>query len=201
MKKSKIFILLMCVMASFALTSCLDDDDDDYKELTAAEKAQAYSTIRGTYQGKLVCRWMRSGASEVQEDSTDISWYFESDSTFIVSNVPVSYLSKCVTDNVIKTALEEQGTVDLKCHYDFFQLSPIAFLINPETVSFDLSYNGAVHKVSLVFMVNYGYSTGYYDANYLKLYSQFFVGALYEDNNLMQSFSPSILLGLKGKRA
>ena len=52
MKRFKIFSILLCGIAAFAFTSCLNDDND--KGLTKEQKQQAYAQMNGNYTSNVV---------------------------------------------------------------------------------------------------------------------------------------------------
>ena len=60
-------------------------------------------------------------------------------------------------------------------------MSPIEFLINPQTLTYNLNYSGSDHKVQVLFYVNNTYSYGTYNASSRELGMQLIIGALYID--------------------
>ena len=62
MKKNKLLILVVALMATLSLTACLNDDYEEQAKRnlpTAAELKAASHTIQGLYHGKLSRIWSK----------------------------------------------------------------------------------------------------------------------------------------------
>ena len=85
MKNLKNYLMLFAclLVASMTLTSCMNDDDntENYKVLTQAEKSQVMMALSGTYTGKMK---YYSNSTYNSADSVSTSWRITSDSTFVM---------------------------------------------------------------------------------------------------------------------
>ena len=86
MKKNKLLILVVALIATVSFTSCLNDDYETRRNRpTAAELKEATNTIQGLYQGKLyrLINNERTGRTE-KTDSANTSWEFKDDSVQVL---------------------------------------------------------------------------------------------------------------------
>jgi hypothetical protein len=61
------------------------------------------------------------------------------------------------------------------------QVSPITFLLNPVSPSYQLTYGGATHKVQVAFYINNYSSYGFYDTSKKMMEFQLVEGAIFVD--------------------
>ncbi|MBQ9649171.1 MAG: DUF4840 domain-containing protein [Prevotella sp.] len=180
MKSLKFLSWACCLAGALTVVSCLSDDDDNNnnqsKGLSASEKALCFAAVGGDYTGKL---YFYDASRE--RDSVDIDWYIPSDSVMTVPKFPSKALAGCISNSALKEALEAAPDQPLNCRIGFINMSPIEFLINPQTLTYNLNYSGSDHKVQVLFYVNNTYSYGTYNASSRELGMQLIIGALYID--------------------
>ena len=104
-----------------------------------------------------------------------------------INNVPSKVLASVIADDDIRAAVETRGPQRIKCYINYINVSPIQWLVNPVSVSFDnLEYNGAKHKVTIAFYANSNYSFGQLITSVTPNIQmmQFIAGALYVDDKI-----------------
>lgn len=186
MKKFKLLTLFFAAFAALTLTSCLNDDDDN-TGLTAEQIQMAYNATMGSHKGKLYYATGFDKDGKDVKDSADVSWDVTSDTVMYIKNVPAKALASVIADDNIRAAVEKQGPQRIKCYINYINVSPIQWLVNPVSVSFDnVEYNGAKHKVTIAFYVNSNYSFGQLitSVNPNIQMMQFIAGALYVDDKI-----------------
>lgn len=163
MKKLKFISVMMCCLAAMTLTftSC-DDDDDDNRGLTPQEQQTAFNAVRGSYSGNMIYSAVNPKNSKDVSDTVAVTWNIATDSTMTINNFPIARLGDNVTDSTVRKAIQAQAPQTLNCYIGFIRLNPITFLINPVSVTLNLNYGGADHKVQIPFYVNSYYSYGAY---------------------------------------
>lgn len=163
MKNFKFLSLLFIVFAAMTLTSCLDDDDDN-QGLSEQDIRTAFSATRGMHSGSLIYqpRGVKGEILSKPDTLTTSSWNITSDSTMTIFNVPDSALATAIADTTIMKAVRNlNGIHNINCYIGYIRVTPVQWLINPQTVTYNnLQYNGASHKVQLVFAVNSSISYG-----------------------------------------
>jgi hypothetical protein len=160
MKKTSIFTLLLCLFAALTMTSCMNDDDDNNSGLTPAEQHSAYQAVAGSHDGQLVYLDSIFSATSAKYDSVPSRANFDNDSTLYIDNFHVNSLAHFVADATAKACLDAAPALQLKCNTYFYQLSPVQFLIFPQTLSFTTVVDGTPHKITLAFYSGYPYSLG-----------------------------------------
>lgn len=186
MKKFKLLTLFFAAFAALTLTSCLNDDDDN-TGLTAEQIQMAYNATRGSHSGKIYYTTGFNKDGKDVKDSANVSWDVTSDTVMYINNVPSKVLASVIADDNIRAAVENQGPQKIKCYINYINVSPIQWLVNPVSVSFDnVEYNGAKHKVTIAFYVNSNYSFGQLitSVNPNIQMMQFIAGALYVDDKI-----------------
>lgn len=196
MKHLKIFSMLLCGLTALVFTSCLNDNDDD-NYLTTTEIKQAYSAVAGSHSGKVVFPAQNPNVTSDKADTLAASWNVKNDSTLTIYNLPISKLAEYVQDADLKAAIADLPDTDVDCLIGFTQQSPVTFLINPATITYNsLSYGGGSHKVQIGFYVNSINSFGVYSSSTKVMSMQILVGGIYIDGkldtSLMQSAFPFI---------
>ena len=202
MKQFKFLSAVCCMVAVAAFSSCLfsDDDDDTDKSLTPTQVAQCFATIGGDYQGKLI--YYAAGSAKVAEaiDTLDISWSIASDSTLVIHQFPAEAVANGITYAPLREALAEQPGKTLNCYIGFVSASPIEFLINPWTLTYNVVYEGEEHKVQVLFYVYSAYSFGTYDATTKELMMKIVEGGLYIDGKQSAYLSSDIPIVFKSEK-
>lgn len=186
MKKFKLLTLFFAAFAALTLTSCLNDDDDN-TGLTAEQIQMAYNATSGLHSGKFYYTTGFDKDGKDVKDSADVSWDVTSDTVMYINNVPAKALASVIADDDIRAAVEKQGPQKIKCYINYINVSPIQWLVNPVSVSFDnVEYNGARHKVTIAFYVNSNYSFGQLitSVNPNIQMMQFIAGALYVNDKI-----------------
>lgn len=186
MKKFKLLTLFFAAFAALTLTSCLNDDDDN-TGLTPEQIQMAYNATRGSHSGKIYYTTGFNKDGKDVKDSADVSWNVTSDTVMYINNVPSKVLASVIADDDIRAAVEKQGPQRIKCYINYINVSPIQWLVNPVSVSFDnVEYNGAKHKVTIAFYVNSNYSFGQLitSVNPNIQMMQFIAGALYVNDKI-----------------
>lgn len=186
MKKFKLLTLFFAAFATLTLTSCLNDDDDN-TGLTAEQIQMAYNATRGSHSGKIYYTTGFNKDGKDVKDSANVSWDVISDTVMYINNVPAEALASVIADDNIHAAVENQGPQKIKCYINYINVSPIQWLVNPVSVSFDnVEYKGAKHKVTIAFYVNSNYSFGQLitSVNPNIQMMQFIAGALYVDDKI-----------------
>lgn len=186
MKKFKLLTLFFAAFATLTLTSCLNDDDDN-TGLTAEQIQMAYNATRGSHSGKIYYTTGFNKDGKDVKDSANVSWDVISDTVMYINNVPAEALASVIADDNIHAAVENQGPQKIKCYINYINVSPIQWLVNPVSVSFDnVEYKGAKHKVTIAFYVNSNYSFGQLITSVTPNIQmmQFIAGALYVDDKI-----------------
>lgn len=186
MKKFKLLTLFFAAFAALTLTSCLNDDDDN-TGLTAEQIQMAYNATRGSHSGKIIYTTGFDKDGKDVRDSANVAWDITSDTVMYINNVPAKVLASVIADDDIRAAVETQGPQRIKCYINYINVSPIQWLVNPVSVSFDnLEYNGAKHKVTIAFYANSNYSFGQLITSVTPNIQmmQFIAGALYVDDKI-----------------
>ena len=189
MKKIKLFSIVAAFVAAFAFTSCNTGDDNNYrKPLTKSEKDVCYLKTAGVHYGKLA--YMSDehvteikGTKEYIDTldvTTDISGNGK-DTVMTVRNFPVKIFTRYIPENVdtkeLKEALKKyEMPVSFKSVVTYYTVTPVLqFLLSPETITVNLEYGGATHKVNFYCYANayYIYNTGLVDSKTNKLEAYF----------------------------
>ena len=185
-------------LAALSLTSC--NDDDNSRGLTPEEVKTAFLTVKGSYDGDLIYEKKVEGTVKPGKPTLDtlkVSWQIDTDSTMLIKSFPSKLLATYITDNALSTALAEQPNSDIKCYIGFYNLSPVAFIINPVAPAFNVNYGGKDHKVQVAFNVNSVYSFGAYNSTKKQLQMQIVETAIYVDGKyektMLNSAVPFVL--------
>lgn len=170
MKKNNLLLLVVTLMMTFSLASCLNDNFDEQAKRnrpTQAELKVASKTIQGIYQGKLFTYTYNSVNNTIQKkDSVVTGWEITDDTTLVVKKFPSKLLANNVINSDLKQAIEALPDQEIKCAISIFNVKPILFYIAPYRLDLGkLTYGGKTHDVSISFIFNpnntYG---GYNDA-------------------------------------
>lgn len=199
MKKLTLLSLMVCCLAAMSFISC-DNNDDNNTALSKDEKAQCLAAVKGDYTGKMVYADIDAKTLQTVNDTVDISWSILTDSTMIIKHFPTKALTVNITDNTLSSALTTAASVDMTCQISFVKTSPVTFLINPITPSYNLTYGGIIHQVQIPFYTNNGYTFGAYNATKGLLQMQIVEGGIYVDGKattFLKAATPFLLYATK----
>lgn len=198
MKILKYLGVVFCCVAALSLTAC--NDDDEQKSLTKEDVANCFLTVKGNYSGKLMYYTGEKKNDKFVKDSVLSTWSIQSDSVLTIDKFPSKALAAFVSDSTVKKALEAAPAQDLKCRIGFVQTSPVAFIANPITPTFNLNYGGADHKVQVVFYINNTASYGVYSAAGKAMTIQLIEGPLFIDGKQTSYQTQSVPLLMTGNK-
>ena len=189
MKKIKLFSMVAAFVAAFAFTSCNTGDDNSYtKQLTPTEKQTCYFKTAGSRMSKLAYisdeHVTETKGTKEYIDTLDVatSIYGDGkDTVMTVRNFPVKILARYIPENAetkeLKEALKNyKMPVIFKSIVYYYSVTPVLqFLLYPETMTINLEYGGATHKVKFYCNANgyYIYNTGLINSNTNKLEAYF----------------------------
>lgn len=183
MKAKNILSILLCCMAALSMTACLDDDNDNNGPTIEQQRA-AYQAVQGNYTGKLIYEKASYTGANDRTDTLDVNWLINTDSVFYVNNFPAAAVAEHIQNAELKAAIAAQPAQRIKCVYGLYNVSPIAFLVNPGSLTYNVSYNGGTHEVTIAFYVNSTYSYGAFDSSTKTMELQFIPGGVYVDKVL-----------------
>lgn len=188
MKKIKLFSMVAAFVAAFAFTSCNTGDDNSYrKPLTKSEKEVCYRQTAGSRMSKLAYLsdehvTETKGTKEYIDTlnvATDI-YGNGKDTVMTVHNFPVKILARYIEGDdkkELKEALKKyEMPVSFKSVVYYYSVTPaLQFLLYPETMTINLEYGGASHKVNFYCCANgyYIYNTGLVNSTTSKLEAYF----------------------------
>lgn len=182
MKAMKLFSVACC-MAAMCLTSCLSDNDSDYKALTPAEVNLCLNAVRGAHTGKVI--YAAPTVKDVNNtDSLDITWSITTDSTMTIHDFPAKLLTQnidSINGKELREAIANLGEVDIDCRIGFTNLTPVQWLINPKAVTLDFKDKSGDHKVAVAFYANINYSSGYFNSTKGEMAMEIIEGLIYMD--------------------
>lgn len=190
MKKIKLFSIVAAFVAAFAFTSCNTGDDNNsyYQPLTQAEKQTCYLKTSGSRMSKLAYvsdeNVTEKDGKKEYHDTLDVTTSIHGDgkdTVMTVNNFPVKIFARYIPENVdtkdLKEALKKyEMPVNFKSVVTYYTVTPVLqFLLYPETMTVNLEYGGATHKVNFYVYANayYIYNTGLVDSKTSKLEAYF----------------------------
>ena len=149
-------VLLAAGMVVMSLASCLGSDDDDEQEVMTPDKYRSYMTeMSGSYSG--MTYYFSQTPDGYKADSVGVSAQIlgVGDSLINVTNVPAKLLARCVSDTVMRKAVEKESDLRLQMKYYItaFYQSILTFGVYPMSVTFDdLEYREGQHQVVFNFV-------------------------------------------------
>ena len=166
--------LLVALLASMTMVSCLDSDNDD-NTLTPELEKQARTAMSNIYTGKLIFKNLELDATKFPTQVDTIKGarvkFAYSDSTAVVYSLPAKLLFKALDGNEsLKKAAEQLGEVDLTMKYAIYSVYNdyvyFASVMKPLTLTLD--YDGETHKIGVDFITTNGnmYSNGNISFNF-----------------------------------
>lgn len=159
--KSLITVLILGLLSSVSLVSCLDDDNSN-QQLTEEQKQKCVASMSGSYNGNLYFLNKEIDLTKYknQTDSVEnvkVRFHYPA-STIDMYDIPAKLFFKQLKNHDdLKAAAEDYGTVDLKLNYTPFNIASngvISYYMEPQTVSMSLNYGGEVHNIKVAFMLN-----------------------------------------------
>ncbi len=185
MKKLTVFlsVMLLGIMVS-TFTSCLSDDDDDYKTYSQEEMRAFMRQIDGNYTGKLYFYNDTISATSKVDSVAASARITASDSTIILSDVSPRVFSKYFLSNVydgstgktvgqvnpqyenLSKALNElpnQQLILRHVFYDVVESGLIYYGVYPMSKTFRLNYDGAEHTLTFNFFASLNSNGQYYN--------------------------------------
>lgn len=189
MKAIKFLTAVVCCLSAISFTSC--NPDSDVKTITPQERKLAFEAIKGDYSGSMVYPDAKPLNGKDLTDTLSVKWQIDTDSTMYIREFPVGPVASHIKDEAVRKALETQAAQSLKCYIGIYRIEPIGFLINPSTLTYNVTYGGAQHKVQIVFYTNSSYSYGMYASDAKRVKMQIVVGGIYVDGKLQSSLLAS----------
>lgn len=191
---NKLCAIILCLCGAMSVTSCINGDDN--YGLDPAVEAQYRQSISGSYNGNTGGDWQLENkiyfyndtlegktVAEKTDSVMNVVARFNTDSTFIISNVPGRVLAKEFPDQYsdMKKAIEEGPANIINGYYiinNVGQGGANLFVGGTVTIP-SLTYGGAVHNdISIVFLQalgQFGYVSGH-----KALIVPMYVGSVYE---------------------
>ncbi len=185
------WLLAACLtLGATSLTSCLGSNEDNQVKITKEEVQLAFAKVKGKHTGKLIYpqREVKSATDRTdtldiswsltteliypqrevksatdRTDTLDISWSLTTDSTMVIHNFPAKALAENVTNTDLRKLLLTAPDQDLKCNIGFYSVSPIAFVIQPTRLTYQLDDHGVSKKYEVAFYYNIPGSIGVYN--------------------------------------
>lgn len=157
------WLLAACLtLGATSLTSCLGSNEDNQVKITKEEVQLAFAKVKGKHTGKLIYPQREMKSATDRTDTLDISWSLTTDSTMVIHNFPVKALAENVTNTDLKKLLLTAPDQDLKCYIGFYSVSPVAFVIQPTRLTYQLDDHGKSKKYEVAFYYNIPGSMGVY---------------------------------------
>jgi hypothetical protein len=160
---------MLCIAAaSFVLTSCLSDDDNENIEervITNAEKAMQLASMEGFYNGNFYFDNDTTNAM----DSISTSWIVNAaDSSLSCPNFPVSSLANCVSNSTAKAVLKAAEDQKFEANlYPYWNENKdegyYTFMMVPKqnTLSFSVPMEDRTYQVMLNLITSVNTYNGY----------------------------------------
>ncbi|HEY9551819.1 MAG TPA: DUF4840 domain-containing protein [Prevotella sp.] len=199
MKTFKTLMMAFVAVATMGLASCINTDNE-YKGLTKEDIALCFATVKGNYEGDLIYRNVNEANIKDVYDTLRVAWNIDTDSTLTIAKFPSKLLAKNITNEQLKAALEAAPDQDLKCVIGFMGTSPVSYLMNPETLTYYLEYDGKKQKVQVVFTINSYASFGVYNTGKKILKMQIIEAVIYLNGNQTSYLKQVVPFILEAKR-
>lgn len=197
------WLLTACLtLSATSLTSCLGSGDDNQTKLTRREVQLAFAKVKGKHTGKLIYPQREVKSAADRTDTLDISWTLTTDSTMVIHNFPVKALAENVTNADLRKLLLTAPNQDLKCNIGLYSVSPVAFVIQPTRLTYQLDDHGKSKKYEVGFYYNIPGSMGVYTVKegQANMIMQIFEAAIREEGKEKEFFRQGIPLILSEKK-
>lgn len=159
MKRHFLFLTLLSTVL-FSMTSCLktdEEENDNYVELTAAQKSAQISAVQGGYTGKIY------GYNPYLSTIDSLECTMFANDTILTLNVPKKILTSIATSTTNKLITEETSCVQskhvLRPYYNE-NTSRYSFSIYPtaDSFNFDVTLNEKPSNMTVYYSAYYQYS-------------------------------------------
>lgn len=197
------WLLAACLtLGATSLTSCLGSNEDNQVKITKEEVQLAFAKVKGMHTGKLIYPQRVVTSASDRTDTLDISWSLTTDSTMVIHNFPVKALAENVTNTELQKLLLTAPAQDLKCNIGFYSVSPVAFVIQPTRLTYQLDDHGVSKKYEVAFYYNIPGSMGVYSEKegQAKMIMQIVQAAIFEQGQEKELFRQGIPLILSEKK-
>lgn len=186
MKKIKLLSLMVGMIIAMVFSSCNSDSSSSYKVLTAQEKSYCYSLTAGARMNKLVYP-SDEHVTEIITNTQKAKEYLDTvnvdtriygngkDTVLSIRNIPLKIFARYIPEgsenNDLKEALKNYtGTANLEMQVGYYAVEPVTFLLYPtSTLSCNLEYGGATHKIDFYVTAPSYYTYGQYNAQTKKV--------------------------------
>ena len=196
--KQKITTLLFIAASVLALSSCLNNDDDDNKTNYAAD----YKNAVGQYTGKMYALDYNENPQKPDTLMHDVTATITADSIISFSSFPLYFIAKEISDNELREAVIAKGNTNLKVHYLIYNKGDeylYSYIIPESVIINDLDYKGGKHKLTFSFV--YPTNGFIYSRKYLQVPID--IGGIFLDDVIFEDFvnkklAPRRLLQFQG---
>ena len=195
--KQKITTLLFIAASVLALSSCLNNDDDNNTNYAAD-----YKNAVGQYTGKMYARDYTAHPQKPDTLMHDVTATITADSLISFSSFPLYFIAKEITDTELREAVIARGNTNLKVHYLIYNKGDeylYSYIIPESVIINDLDYKGGKHKLTFSFV--YPTNGFIYTRNYLQVPMD--IGGIFLDDVIFEDFvnkklAPRRLLQFQG---
>lgn len=187
MKHLKNYLFALGCLTAVGLTSCLEDVNDENTGFSRQEISECFNTIKGNYTGKLLFEIQNPNDPNDYVDTLDITWSVTADTLIVINQFPQATFLEQVQDSTLKAALAKAAPESLKANFGFYNTNPIAFMVYPIAVNYDIMIENVAHKATLAFWYN-NYSFGSFDLTSRVLQIQMIMSALYLDESISRNY-------------
>lgn len=196
--KQKITTLLFIAASVLALSSCLNNDDDDNKTNYAAD----YKNAVGQYTGKMYALDYNENPQKPDTLMHDVTATITADSIISFSSFPLYFIAKEISDKELREAVIARGNTNLKVHYLIYNKGDeylYSYIIPESVIINDLDYKGGKHKLTFSFV--YPTNGFIYSRKYLQVPMD--IGGIFLDDVIFEDFvnkklTPRRLLQFQG---
>ena len=195
--KQKITTLLFIAASVLALSSCLNNDDDNNTNYAAD-----YKNAVGQYTGKMYALDYNENPQKPDTLMHDVTATITADSLISFSSFPLYFIAKEITDTELREAVIAKGNTNLKVHYLIYNKGDeylYSYIIPESIIVNDLDYKGGKHKLTFSFV--YPTNGFIYTRNYLQVPMD--IGGIFLDDVIFEDFvnkklAPRRLLQFQG---
>lgn len=195
--KQKITTLLFIAASVLALSSCLNNDDDNNTNYAAD-----YKNAVGQYTGKMYALDYNENPQKPDTLMHDVTATITADSLISFSSFPLYFIAKEITDTELREAVIAKGNTNLKVHYLIYNKGDeylYSYIIPESVIINDLDYKGGKHKLTFSFV--YPTNGFIYSRNYLQVPMD--IGGIFLDDVIFEDFvnkklAPRRLLQFQG---
>lgn len=195
--KQKITTLLFIAASVLALSSCLNNDDDNNTNYAAD-----YKNAVGQYTGKMYALDYNENPQKPDTLMHDVTATITADSIISFSSFPLYFIAKEISDKELREAVIARGNTNLKVHYLIYNKGDeylYSYIIPESVIINDLDYKGGKHKLTFSFV--YPTNGFIYSRKYLQVPMD--IGGIFLDDVIFEDFvnkklTPRRLLQFQG---